>query len=216
MLRIATTLSCLTLVVAGAAGCGSSGSSGSGSSTAQSSSTTSSSAAPASTTGSSAGALTGEAKSAATGDIPDTQVFLTFQNPSARYTITYPEGWIQKGAASNVTLSNRNNILHIVISSGPAPTPASVSAELTALKQSNSTLKFSAPQAIQLKSGPAVKASYTTQSAPNPVTGKTVLLIVDRYELSHGGKRATVDLGTAKGVDNVDAYRKMINSFTWQ
>jgi hypothetical protein len=43
-----------------------------------------------------------------------------------------------------------------------------------------------------------------------------VLLIVDRYELGSAGRRATVDLGTPKGVDNVDAYRKMINSFTWQ
>jgi hypothetical protein len=50
---------------------------------------------------------------------------------------------------------------------------------------------------------------------PNPVTGKSVLLIVDRYELSIAGKRATVDLGTPKGVDNVDAYRMMINSFRW-
>jgi hypothetical protein len=60
-----------------------------------------------------------------------------------------------------------------------------------------------------------VKASYSTSSAPNPVTGKQVLLIVDRYQLSKGPTVATVDLGTPKGVDNVDAYRMMINSFRW-
>jgi hypothetical protein len=38
---------------------------------------------------------------------------------------------------------------------------------------------------------------------------------VDRYELGKGGKVAVVDLGTAKGVDNVDAYRMMIESFRW-
>jgi hypothetical protein len=62
----------------------------------------------------------------------------------------------------------------------------------------------------------AVKAVYTTESAPNPVTGKRVKLIVDRYELYRGGRVATVDLGTPTGVDNVDAYRKMIESFRWQ
>ena len=58
----------------------------------------------------------------------------------------------------------------------------------------------------------AVAATYTTTSAPNPVTGKKVTLTVDRYELGHGGRRAIVDLGTPVGVDNVDAYRLMIES----
>ena len=58
--------------------------------------------------------------------------------------------------------------------------------------------------------------TYTTTSAPNPVTGKRVTLIVDRYELAKGGKHAVVDLGTPTGVDNVDAYRLMIQSFRWR
>jgi len=45
--------------------------------------------------------------------------------------------------------------------------------------------------------------------------GKRVTLVVDRYELAANGKKATVDLGTPKGVDNVDAYRLMIESFRW-
>ena len=54
------------------------------------------------------------------------------------------------------------------------------------------------------------------QSAPDPVTGKRQPLIVDRYVYSHGGKVATIDLGTVKGVDNVDAYRLISNSFSWK
>ena len=61
-----------------------------------------------------------------------------------------------------------------------------------------------------------MKATYTTQSAPNPVTGKQVTLMVDRYALSHGGRVALVELGTPTGVDNVDAYKRMIESFKWQ
>ena len=60
-----------------------------------------------------------------------------------------------------------------------------------------------------------MKATYTTQSAPNPVTGKQVTLTVDRYELAHAGRVAIVDLGTPVGVDNVDAYKRMIESFKW-
>jgi hypothetical protein len=69
---------------------------------------------------------------------------------------------------------------------------------------------------VHISAGEAIKATYTTRSAPNPVTGKQVVLIVDRYELSKAGKRAIIDLGSPSGVDNVDAYRKMINSFRWQ
>ncbi len=204
------------------AGCGSSGSSSSSSPSSSSSSSGQQTAGAATTgtgkttTGPSVGALSAEATSAATGDIPDTQVFLTYRDPSAGYSISYPEGWTRKGAASNLTISDKNNIVHVAITKAGAATPAGVATELNRLKRSSPTLTFTAPHVIQLKSGTAVKVTYAIRSAPNPVTGKSVLLIVDRYELSKAGKRATVDLGTAKGVDNVDAYRMMINSFRWQ
>ncbi|HWF52258.1 MAG TPA: hypothetical protein VG294_16580 [Solirubrobacteraceae bacterium] len=162
------------------------------------------------------GALSAEATSAATGDIPDNQAFLTYHNPIEHYSMSYPEGWGLKGSGRDVSFTDKNNVVHVVIATAPAPSTAAVAAELTHLKRSSPTLTFSAPATIALKSGPAAKVTYTTRSAANPVTGKSVLLIVDRYELSRTGKRATVDLGTPKGVDNVDAYRKMINSFTWR
>jgi hypothetical protein len=199
------------------AGCGSSGSSSpSGTTTGSATAATSAAASQTTSTTSGVGALSAEAKSAATGDIPDTQVFLTFTNPTGQYSISYPEGWTRKGAGNDVTFSDKNNIVHIVIAKAAPPTAASATAELNGLKQSNPALTFTPPTAVRVKAGQAVKTTYTTRSAPNPVTGKSVLLIVDRYELSHGGTRATVDLGTQKGVDNVDAYRLMINSFRWQ
>jgi hypothetical protein len=200
------------LIAATAAACGSSSSSSSSPAAAPKSSSAGSST----STGSGAGALSGEAASAATGDIPDNQVFLKFHNGAAGYSVSYPEGWARKGADANVTFADKNNIVHVVIAKGPPATTASVAAELTRLKQSTPTLTFKPPATVQLKAGTAVKAVYTTLSAANPVTGKRVLLIVDRYELAGGGRRAIVDLGTAKGVDNVDAYRLMINSFRWQ
>jgi hypothetical protein len=91
-----------------------------------------------------------------------------------------------------------------------------VQTQLAALKRATPTLSASTPREISLKSGPAVKATYTTQSAPNPVTGKQVTLTVDRYELARAGRVAVIDLGTPVGVDNVDAYKRMIESFKWR
>ncbi|HEV3072217.1 MAG TPA: hypothetical protein VGY76_12425 [Solirubrobacteraceae bacterium] len=161
------------------------------------------------------GALAADARSAATGDIPDNQNFLTYNNSSPRFAMIYPEGWTVKKVGGEVTFKDKNNLVRIVVAPGATPTPPAAQAQLAALKRSQPTLVSGAAHAIVLKSGPAVKLTYTTQSAPNPVTGKSVTLMVDRYELAHGGQVATIDLGTPTGVDNVDAYKKMVASYRW-
>jgi hypothetical protein len=200
------TLLVFAAVVFAACGCGSSKSL---SSTGGSTATTPSSPSP-------AAALSADAASAATGDIPDNQVFLVFHNNTAGYSIKYPEGWTQRGSGRDVTFQEKNNLVHILVSTGPAPSTASVGAALRALRASDPSLTFKAPLQARIGSTSAIKATYATQSAPNPVTGKRVLLLVDRYELASGGRHAVVDLGTPQGVDNVDAYRMMIESFKWR
>jgi hypothetical protein len=162
------------------------------------------------------GALSADARSAATGDIPDNQVFLTFTARSEPFSIKYPEGWTQSGARGTVTFRDKNNLVRVLVRPGTTPTAASVSSQLAALRRANSTLTFTAPHPIALQAGGAIRARYTTVTAPNPVTGRRVKLVVDRYELARGGRVAIVDLGTPVGVDNVDAYRMMIQSFRWR
>lgn len=127
-----------------------------------------------------------EAESAATGDIPDNQTFLVFKNPSAGYTIRYPEGWARKGQGNDVTFKEKANVIHIVVKPGTA------------------------------KNKPGDKTTLTRQSAPDPVTGKRLPLTVDVYEFEKGGKVAVLELSTPEGVDNVDAYRLISESFAWR
>ncbi len=161
------------------------------------------------------GALAADARSAATGDIPDNQNFLTYHNASPRFRMVYPEGWTVKQTRDGVTFKDKNNLVRIAVAAGPVPTTTAAQARLATLERSDPTLVPGAAQAIVLAGRPAVKLTYTTRSAPNPVTGKSVTLTVDRYELDHGGQVATIDLGTPTGVDNVDAYKKMIASYRW-
>ena len=142
-------------------------------------------------------------------------MFLVFTNRAAGYSIKYPEGWTQRGAGPQVTFRDKNNLVRVQIAPGGPATPASVTAQLNALKQSDSTLSFRAVAPVRVGAVSAIKVVYETESAPNPVTGKRVKLVVDRYEMADRGRLATVDLGTPVGVDNVDAYRKMIESFHW-
>ncbi|HEV7363070.1 MAG TPA: hypothetical protein VGN71_01675 [Solirubrobacteraceae bacterium] len=200
---IASVALALFAVAALVAGCGSSGS---GSSTSGSGATT----------GGSPAALSAEAKSAASGDIPDNQAFVTLHDAAAGYSMQFPEGWVQRGSGSDVTLQDKSNLVHIVVRRGTAPTAAAAAQALAREKQATPSLQAGAPSSVTIAGRPAIKISYSTESAPNPVTGKRVLLLVDRYVLPGAGRYAVADLGTPKGVDNVDAYRMMIGSFKWR
>jgi hypothetical protein len=168
------------------------------------------------TSQSAANALTGEAKAAATGDIPDNQVYVVFSDARGGYSIKYPEGWAQNGSGNRVTFYDKNNLVRTVVEPGATPTLGQVSAEMKALKASTPSLRFQSPRRVRVSGRPSIKVVYTTESAPNPVTNKRVQLTVDRYYLAQGGKRAIVDLGSPVGVDNVDGYRLMVQSFRWK
>jgi hypothetical protein len=209
----ASPLLVLVALVALLAGCGSSNKSSAPPppSTGSASGTTTQPAPGTSTSG--AGALRAEATAAATGDIPDNQVFLRFRDVGGGWSMKYPEGWLQSGSSANVSFRDKNNIVRVVIAQGKQPTAASIRSELAAL---NGSHVEKGPQKLTLAGAAAFKVVYTTVSAPNQVTGKRVTLIVDRYYLAHGAKEAIVDLGTPRGVDNIDAYRLMIESFRWK
>lgn len=172
------------LVMAGllAPGCGG----GSSSSSTASGSSSPAEGATAESQPSSGGEAPSEAQAAATGDIPDNQIFLVFRDPAAGYSIRYPEGWARKGSGANVTFREKANTIHLTVRKG-AP-----------------------------RGKPGTKTTYSRLTAPDPVTGKRLRLVVDRYEYGRGGKVAVLDLATPEGVDNVDAYRLISQSFKWQ
>ena len=165
------------------------------------------------TTNSAPSALQAEANSAATGDVPDNQVFIGFRDTAPAYSMKYPEGWAQQGKGARVTFRDKNNIVRVVVTPGATPTAASIRADVRRLRGAHVQ---SGPQLLTISGARAFKVVYTTASPRNAVTGKRVTLLVDRYYLSRAGKEAIVDLGTPVGVDNVDAYRLMIESFRWR
>jgi hypothetical protein len=221
-LRTAALLAALVTLVA-TAGCGSSsgGSSSSTSSGATPNSTTAATGTTPATNaktscGSSApSAGSSEAASTAQGDIPDNQNFLTYKSPVG-YQLSYPEGWARSGTGGDVTFQDKGNTIAVKLSSGPTPTAASVASQLKTEQAADPCLKVSgAPEQVTLGPNRALKVTYTTVGAKSPVTGKSLNLTVDRYVYSNKGKVATLDLGTPVGVDNVDAYRMISESFRW-
>ena len=91
-----------------------------------------------------------ETESAATGDIPDNQAFLVFHDPSAGYSIRYPEGWARKGSGNDVSFREKANVIHITVHPGSA------------------------------RAKPGEKMTVKKVSSADPVTGKRLPLTVDR------------------------------------
>jgi hypothetical protein len=207
---VSSVASLLLAVFAG--GCGG-GSGTSGQATTPATTTPNGTTSESTTTG--ADPLVAEAQQAAAGDIPDNQVFLVFRNAVGGYSMKYPEGWAQRGSGGRVTFRDKNNLVRVEIAKGSAMTIAGATAEISRLERQTPSLRFDAPSRTTVSGMPVVKVVYSTESAPNPVTGKRVKLVVDRYYVAGAGKHAVVDLGTPDGVDNVDAYRLMIESFRW-
>jgi hypothetical protein len=224
--RLTATAAVLAVALAGVgAGCGSGGSS----STASSASATTPSGAAASGGGgaakpasekascgsSTASAGASEAQSTAHGDIPDNQQFLTYKNASAGYSISYPEGWARTGSGSNVTFQDKGNTVTAKVAAGPKPTPSSVAKQLTGEAKADPCLTPGAPKSLAVGPNQAIKVTYTTEGQKSAVTGQRPKITVDRYVYFANGKVATLDLATPVGVDNVDAYRMISESFRW-
>lgn len=147
------------------------------------------------------------------GDIPDNQVFLTSANAKLGFSMKYPEGWAQRVAGNVVSFHDKDSEVRVTLLGGPRPTPASAGRDLARLAGAK---VVAPPRAVTVHGAPALEAGYTKLGAADPVTGKRLSLIVDRYYLWHGNRVAVVDLATPKGVDNVDAFRLMIQSFRWK
>jgi hypothetical protein len=205
----------LVAVTAVLAGCGSSGSSSSTAASTPPPSTTATTAASSCGSSSASSANASEAASTAAGDIPDNQQFLTFKNRSGGYSISYPEGWARSGSGNSVLFQDKGNTITTKVAPGPQPTPASVTAELKQEAASDPCLSPGTPQVVTVGPNQVVKVTYMTQGQKSPVTGQRPKISVDRYVYFKGGKVATVDLATPVGVDNVDAYRMISESFRW-
>jgi hypothetical protein len=135
--------------------------------------------------------------------------------------MNYPEGWATKGTGIEELIQDKNNLVRILVEPG-SPTMSQVQQDVAKLKTSAAGITVSAPiphptctnmgKTVNLPLAVA-EVNYTTQSKADPVTGKQVTLLVDRYYTKDGSKLAVIDMGTPKGVDNVDAYCLMISSF---
>lgn len=151
------------------------------------------------------------------GDIPDTQVFITYRSPLG-YQIEVPEGWARSQHENRVQFADKYDKVAVAVG-GAKTGPTAVSAkqiQIPALKASGHAVRISRVENVSLPAGQAVRIDYASNSQPNPVTGKRIRLENRRYLFYHGNLLATVTFAAPYGADNVDQWRRMSHSFQWQ
>jgi hypothetical protein len=152
------------------------------------------------------------------GDIPDSQVFVPFDAPDRTFSVSVPQGWARTADGAATVFSDKFNSVRIeqATVTGPVDVAAVRSRELPRLATSVAGYAPGDVRRVDRPSGPAVLATYSAASAPNPVTGKSVSEAVERYSFWRGDREVVLTLSGPTGADNVDPWRKITDSFRWR
>lgn len=143
------------------------------------------------------------------GDIPDTQVFVSYTSASGHYNISYPEGWQRTEQGSTVTFVHDFDGQRVRVAAGPKTVITLATAGFLVVRAVRASV-------VKLPGRIATLVAFTSNSMPNAVTGKRVRLENNTYVFSSGARTALLDLWAPLGSDNVDQWRRILRSFRWQ
>jgi hypothetical protein len=152
------------------------------------------------------------------GDIPDNQVYVAYTPPSGGFSVKVPEGWARTEAGGAVTFTDKLNSVRMeTVAAASAPTVQSAQQqEVPAIQASVKQYEAGKVTTVTRKAGTGVLITYRADAAPDPVTGKVVHDDVERYEFWKVGKTVILTLSGPQGADNVDPWRIVTDSFSWQ
>jgi hypothetical protein len=149
------------------------------------------------------------------GDVPDNAVFLTFHGTNPTFSIQYVEGWQVTPQPDGVVIRDKDSSETVAVVARQADVAGYVAGtDLPALR-AQAGFGLIRQDTVKVGGASYVHLAFHLTSPPDAVTGKQVPLTVDRYYVPGSSGLAIVSLATPDGVDNVDAFRQMIDSFRW-
>ena len=150
------------------------------------------------------------------GDIPDSQVFLTYTG--AGYALKVPEGWARTEIGLGVSFVSKLDGVSVTLSDlAAAPTMDWVNGTyVPGMIAKGRAIDIGKISAEKLSAGEVIKIAYSLNSEPNPVTTRQIRLEASRYLFFKAGKLAALDLYAPLGADNVDQWQLMSQSFAWR
>ena len=143
------------------------------------------------------------------GDIPDNQAFVPFTPQGQTFTVSVPEGWARTGTPTLTTFTDKLNSVTVEAKqAAKSPTVASVtSTEMPKVQASVSGYQAGETTDVTRNSGPVILTTYKADSAPNPVTGKSVHDEVQRYVYYKRGTEVVLTLSGAPVSDDTAEAR---------
>jgi len=142
-------------------------------------------------------------------------VFLTYRGGSPAFSIQYVEGWQVNQQPGGVNVRDKDSSETVVIVAPQADVPGYVASTDLPTLQAQSGFNLGKQDTVKVGGMSYLHLVYHVPAPPDPVTGKQVPSTVDRYFVPGANGLAIVSLSTPDGVDNVDAFRQMIESFKW-
>ncbi len=151
------------------------------------------------------------------GDIPDTQAYLSFVPAGGAFSVKVPEGWARSESGSTTRFTDKLNSVRIEARPAPsAPTTDSATKdEVPAIKASEPHVAVDGVSEVSRPAGAAVLVKYHADAKPDPVTGKSSRLAVERYEFWRTGREVVLTLSGPAGSDNIDPWKVITTSFRW-
>jgi hypothetical protein len=151
------------------------------------------------------------------GDIPDNQVFITFNSP-AGFTVKVPEGWARTDAAQETVFNDKYNRIALTTATIAQPLNIDYAKSVLApeIEKSGRAVKITETAEVKLRAGRAIKIAYDANSAPNEVTNKQVRQENERFYFARNGQLIIISLTAPKGADNVDQWKLISSSFRWK
>ncbi len=154
------------------------------------------------------------------GDVPDNAVFVTYQSKDGGYSVQYVEGWaVTPGTNGAVTITDIDSAETVDLRDLPAGelTNYVTTTDVSQLKSQVQDYQQRDLKTVTVNGQSIIELTYTSTSAPDTVTNKSRAVVSQRYYIpSPNSRLAILTLTTPDGVDNVDAFRQMLESFTWQ
>jgi hypothetical protein len=150
------------------------------------------------------------------GDIPDNTQFVPYR--AHGFEVKVPEGWARTDLATGASFTDKLNTVRIeMATAASAPTAASArTADVPKIQATTRRFALRRVESVRRAGGRVVRIVYEADSAPDPVTGKVVRDIVERYEFFRSGREAALTLSGPVGADNVDPWRTVSDSFRWR
>ena len=151
-------------------------------------------------------------------DIPDNQVFVPFTTPDGAVVVSVPQGWARSSDGPATVFTDKFNSVRVesALRSAPADVASTRSTDVPELQGAVPGFVLGDVREVARTAGRAVLVTYEADSAPNPVTGRSVREAVERYAFWHAGRQVVLTLSGPTGADNVDPWRIVTNSLRWQ